>query len=114
MADSLFNDLREDVVRFANADPAIPAIYQWKQFVEEQNGLVSFGPDLEEAYRMIGAPVKKILIDHVDPATMTCSTSSAFTVYVKAATALKQLNMRSAEIPKSADIARRKYLSRSK
>ena len=37
MADFLFNDLRADVVKIANGaklTPAIPTIYQWRQFVD--------------------------------------------------------------------------------
>jgi len=98
MADSLFNDLRKDLVGFANADPAIPTIYQWRQFVEEEGGLVSFGPDITEAYTKAGEYVTQIL-GGKRPATMQCSRPSGFTVYVKAATALKQLNMTSAQIP---------------
>ena len=103
MADSLFNDLRADVVKIANGaklTPAIPTIYQWRQFVE-QDGLVSFGPEIEEAYSVAAAAVKTIVIGGINPAGMTCSNPdrSKFKVYVKAATAFTQLRMTPAEIP---------------
>jgi len=80
MADSLFNDLRPDVVRIAN-DSGLPTIYQWKQFVDE-GGLISFGPDLIEAYKKAAEYVKRILIDKEDPATIPCSTPSKYLVHV--------------------------------
>jgi putative tryptophan/tyrosine transport system substrate-binding protein len=48
-ADPFFNDNRDDVVNKAT----IPAIYQWRQFVE-MNGLMSYGPKIDEAYRTAG------------------------------------------------------------
>ena len=80
MADSLFNDLRDDVVRYANAS-GLPTIYQWKEFVDV-GGLISFGPDIVEAYGKAGEYVKSILLGK-SPATMPCSKPSGFKVYLK-------------------------------
>ena len=89
-ADSLFNDLREDVVRCANAS-GLPTIYQWKEFVE-LGGLISFGPDIVEAYGKAGEYVRRIL-DGESPSTMACSRPSRFKVYVNRATAQQQLGI---------------------
>ena len=89
-ANSLFNDLREDVVRCANAS-GLPTIYQWKEFVD-LGGLISFGPDIIEAYGMAGEYVKRIL-NGESPATMACSTPTGFNVYVNRTAAQQQLGM---------------------
>ena len=49
-ADSLFNNLRQDVVKFADG---MKAIYQWREFAEV-GGYMSFGPSITEAYRQVG------------------------------------------------------------
>jgi putative ABC transport system substrate-binding protein len=56
-ADSLFNDLRKHVVKFAKR---VPAIYQWREFAEA-GGLMSFGPNIIEAYEQVGEYVGHIL-----------------------------------------------------
>ena len=84
-ADSLFNDLREDVVRCANAS-GLPTIYQWKEFVVSK-GLISFGPDILEAYGKAGEYVKEILEKKNSPPTMACSKPSVFKVYMNCLTA---------------------------
>lgn len=56
-ADSLFNDLRKRVVAFAKG---VPAIYQWREFAEA-GGLMSFGPNIMEAYETVGEYVGHIL-----------------------------------------------------
>jgi ABC-type uncharacterized transport system substrate-binding protein len=89
-ADSLFNDLRADVVRVANTS-GLPTIYQWKEFVD-LGGLISFGPDIVEAYGMAGEYVKRIL-NGESPSTMACSSPSRFKVYVNRATARQQLGL---------------------
>jgi putative tryptophan/tyrosine transport system substrate-binding protein len=84
-ADSLFNDLRGLVVQYANAC-GVPTIYQWKEFVVA-GGLVSFGPDILEAYDMAGQYVTRILDQGELPATMKCSTPRTFYVYLNRSTA---------------------------
>jgi putative ABC transport system substrate-binding protein len=55
-ADPLFNDKRRHVIREAS----IPAIYQWREFVED-NGLMSYGPNLAEEYSIAAKYVGLIL-----------------------------------------------------
>lgn len=87
MADSLFNDLRPDVVKIANAS-GLPTIYQWKEFVDV-GGLISFGPDIFEAYGKAGEYVMRILGGE-SPSEMKCSEPSGFKVYVNGLTAKNQ------------------------
>jgi putative tryptophan/tyrosine transport system substrate-binding protein len=56
-ADSLFNNLRHDVVKFAGS---IPAIYQWREFAEI-GGLMSFGSNIIDAYEQAAEYVGHIL-----------------------------------------------------
>jgi putative ABC transport system substrate-binding protein len=51
-ADPLFNFHRKKVVALA-AQHRFPAIYQWREFVED-SGLMSYGPDIEDAYHQAG------------------------------------------------------------
>jgi ABC-type uncharacterized transport system substrate-binding protein len=57
-ADPFFNSERGTVIQ-AVADK-FPAIYQWREFVEE-NGLMSYGPSLDEEYEQAGKYVGRIL-----------------------------------------------------
>ena len=56
-ADSLFNDLRQHVVKLAKG---IPAIYQWREFAEA-GGLMSYGPNILDAYEQVAEYVGHIL-----------------------------------------------------
>lgn len=56
-ADSLFNDLRKILVTLIQQKPAI---YQWREFAEV-GGLMSFGPNIIEAYKKVGEYVGHIL-----------------------------------------------------
>ena len=85
-ADSFFNDNRKEVVAEANTR-GIPAIYQWKEFVLEEKGLISFGPDILEAYRKAGEYVKDILVNNRKPATMPCSKPAQFFTHINTETA---------------------------
>ena len=60
--------------------------------VSELGGLISFGPDIVEAYGMAGEYVKRIL-NGESPSTMACSRPSRFKVYVNRATAQQQLGI---------------------
>lgn len=56
-ADSLFNDHRKKVVQFASG---IPTIYQWREFAEA-GGLMSYGPNILDAYEQVADYVGHIL-----------------------------------------------------
>jgi putative tryptophan/tyrosine transport system substrate-binding protein len=51
-ADPLFHARRDKVVAAAKA-AKLPAIYQWREFVSD-GGLMSYGPNLEVAYKLAG------------------------------------------------------------
>jgi putative ABC transport system substrate-binding protein len=59
-ADPLFNDQRGDVITPGGAPLPIPAIYQWREFADD-NGLMSFGPNLVEEYTAAANYVTRIL-----------------------------------------------------
>jgi putative tryptophan/tyrosine transport system substrate-binding protein len=58
-ADPFFNNNRQQIVILA-ARHAIAAIYQWREFPAE-GGLISYGPNLGESYRISGNYVGRIL-----------------------------------------------------
>jgi putative ABC transport system substrate-binding protein len=58
-ADALFNDHRQQVVLLA-ARHAMAAVYPWREYVTA-GGLLSYGPNLSEGYRLSGLYVGRIL-----------------------------------------------------
>jgi putative ABC transport system substrate-binding protein len=93
-ADSFFNNNRKEVVAAAK-QKLLPAIFQWKEFVDE-GGLISYGPDILEAYQKAGEYVTQIL-GGKSPSTMACSEPSRFFTFTSSATA-RELGI---EIPES-------------
>lgn len=81
-ADSLFNDLRKEVVELAKG---VPAIYQWREFAEA-GGLMSFGPSIIEAYKKVGEYVGYIL-DGASPANLPVSFPDRFELVINLRTA---------------------------
>jgi putative ABC transport system substrate-binding protein len=59
-ADPMFNDLRSEVIKPEGTRLSIPAIYQWREFVDD-DGLMSYGPNLVEEYTAAGNYVSRIL-----------------------------------------------------
>ena len=79
-ADSFFNNHRADVVAAAAAKN-LPAIYQWKEFVDA-GGLISYGPSILEAYKKAGEYVSRILQQKTAPGDIPVSEPSSFALHV--------------------------------
>ncbi|MFZ4533638.1 MAG: ABC transporter substrate-binding protein [Alsobacter sp.] len=58
-ADPFFANHRRQIVALA-ARHSVAAVYQWREFAAE-GGLVSYGPDIQETYRLSGTYVGRIL-----------------------------------------------------
>jgi putative ABC transport system substrate-binding protein len=58
-ADSLLHSLSNPIIKFA-ADHGIPAVYEWREHVEA-GGLISYGTNLPDAFRQLGAYAAQIL-----------------------------------------------------
>jgi putative ABC transport system substrate-binding protein len=58
-ADPFFNSRREQLVALV-ATERLPAIYEFREFAEA-GGLISYGTDLADAYRLVGIYVARVL-----------------------------------------------------
>lgn len=83
-ADPLFNFHRKRVVGLA-AHHRLPAIYQWREFVED-GGLMSYGPDIEDAYHQAGVYAGRIL-KGVSPADLPVVQPTRFYLVINTRTA---------------------------
>jgi len=84
-ADPLFNDQRGDVIKPGGTPLPIPAIYQWREFPDEE-GLMSFGPNLVEEYTAAAEYVKRIL-NGVPPSQIPLYQPMNFELVVNSGTA---------------------------
>ncbi|MCC6889361.1 MAG: ABC transporter substrate-binding protein [Hyphomicrobiales bacterium] len=83
-ADPFFNSRREQVIALANR-LGVPAIYQWRGFVES-GGLMSYGPSKLEGYRNAGELAGQIL-NGADPKNLPVRETKVFELVVNGALA---------------------------
>jgi putative ABC transport system substrate-binding protein len=86
-ADSYFHSQRDRIVALARRH-AVPAIYEWREFADA-GGLMSYGTNLAESYRLVGSYAGRIL-KGAKPADLPVMQATAveFVVNLKTAKAL--------------------------
>jgi putative ABC transport system substrate-binding protein len=83
-ADQLFQVLRDRLIALA-ARHAVPAIYEYREFADA-GGLMSFGPDRAEAFRLLGRYTGRVL-GGASPAELPVVQSARFELVVNLRTA---------------------------
>src|SRR5215471_9871079 len=82
--DPFLTNQREQPVALASRR-AVPSIYQWREFVAS-GGLISYGPSLTSAFRLVGHYVGKVL-KGAKPADMPVQQSTTFELVINLKTA---------------------------